>query len=157
MTAAVEERAPVSINALSDMLDADIARSGAMESFMIRAGLLREVLDELARHRLDREALEKLRLLSERATWGPWCWEQCGDKHDDPIVGIAMPADDADGARAYAGRLTDEDAYRYGRIAGEWQDCDGHSASANADFAVAAVNFVRAMLSALPTQETNNG
>lgn len=93
-----------------------------------------------------REALEKLRPLSERATWGPWCWEQCGDKCDAPVVGIAMPDADENGERCYAGRLTDDAAHRYGRIASEWHDCDGHSASANADFAVAAVNFVRALL-----------
>ena len=34
-------------NILSELLDADIARYGTMHSFMIRAGLLREILDAL--------------------------------------------------------------------------------------------------------------
>lgn len=92
----------------------------------------------------------ELRKMSERATAGPWCWEQCGDKQDDPVVGIAFPPDDENGEHAYSGRLTDDDAYRYGRIAIEWPHCDGHSGSANAAFAVAAVNFVRALIAAAP-------
>lgn len=40
------------IEQLSVMLDAEIARDGPVSSFMIRSGLLRDLLDELARHRL---------------------------------------------------------------------------------------------------------
>lgn len=55
------------IDSLSAMLDHDIQRSGNLESFMIRAGLLRDILDELYKRRalstphlperLDREAV----------------------------------------------------------------------------------------------------
>ena len=39
------------IDALRQMLELDIARTGPTESFMIRSGLLADLLDELARHR----------------------------------------------------------------------------------------------------------
>jgi len=96
------------------------------------------------------DGVEWLRALSERATPGPWAWEQCGEKEDAPVVGIIFPSDDHDCERPYAGRVQgDDDAYRT-TIARDWQSCDGHSASANADFTVAAVNYVRALLAATP-------
>lgn len=39
------------ITGLSEMLDRDIERDGRVASFMIRSGLLRDILDELQRHR----------------------------------------------------------------------------------------------------------
>ena len=92
---------------------------------------------------------EGLRALSDRATAGPWAWEQCGDKEDAPVVGIAFPGDDPDCKAPYEGEFRDSDASRM-TIAYDWQWCDGNSPSANAAFAVACVNYVRAMLAASP-------
>lgn len=92
---------------------------------------------------------EGLRALSDRATAGPWAWEQCGDKEDAPVVGIAFPGDDPDCKAQYEGEFRDSDASRM-TIAYDWQWCDGNSPSANAAFAVACVNYVRAMLAASP-------
>ena len=92
---------------------------------------------------------EGLRALSDRATPGPWAWEQCGDKEDVPVVGIAFPGDDPDCKAPYEGEFRDSDASRM-TIAYDWQWCDGNSPSANAAFAVACVNYVRAMLAASP-------
>ena len=92
---------------------------------------------------------EGLRALSDRATPGPWAWEQCGEKEDVPVVGIAFPGDDPDCKAPYEGEFCDSDASRM-TIAYDWQWCDGNSPSANAAFAVACVNYVRAMLSASP-------
>lgn len=96
---------------------------------------------------------EKLRAMSDRATAGPWAWEQCGEKEDAPVVGIIFPADDHDCKKPYAGEVRgDDDAYRV-TIAYDWQWCDGHSPAANASFAVACVNYVRSILAlaAAPT------
>lgn len=98
---------------------------------------------------------EGLRALSDRATPGPWSWEQCGEKEDVPVVGIAFPGDDAECKAPYEGEFRDSDASRM-TIAFDWQSCDGHSPSANAAFAVAAVNFVRTLL-ATPASHAGNG
>lgn len=102
-----------------------------------------------------------LRALSERATPGPWAWEQCGDKEDVPVIGIAFSGDDPDCKAPYEGEFRDSDANRM-TIAYDWQSCDGHSPSSNAAFAVAAVNFVRTMIAAapaspIPTSVANEG
>lgn len=98
---------------------------------------------------------EGLRALSDRATPGPWSWEQCGEKEDVPVVGIAFSGDDPDCKAPYEGEFRDSDASRM-TIAFDWQSCDGHSPSANAAFAVAAVNFVRKLL-ATPASHASDG
>jgi len=96
--------------------------------------------------------VEELRELSERATGGPWCWEQCGEKCDAPVIGIAYRDDDTDCKNPLSGYLEGYDGdgnevtYYRETIAYEVQDCDGASASANAAFIVAAVNFIRSNL-----------
>jgi hypothetical protein len=42
---------PASVGMLLELVKADIARNGASESFMIRSGLLLDVLNELYEHR----------------------------------------------------------------------------------------------------------
>ena len=97
------------------------------------------------------DLFERLRKLMARATALPWCWEQCGEKQDDPVLGLAFPADDEDGKRPIAGRLTDDEAYRYGRIADGWHSCDGHSASANIELVTEALNALPTLLDLIAT------
>ncbi len=96
-------------------------------------------------------SVEGLRPLSDRATPGPWAWEQCGDKEDAPVVGTIHGPDD----QPIAGRFEqpidagDLDFVRE-PIFRDVHANDGCSASANAAFAVACVNYVRAVLAAAP-------
>ena len=58
---------------------------------------------------LSPEKVAGLREVAERANdEGAWCWEQCGDKCDAPIVGIAYRADDPD-LKNVTGRLREWD------------------------------------------------
>jgi hypothetical protein len=111
--------------------------------------ILEEAFAALSRLEPDREwrLPDELRELSEEATPGPWSWEQCGEKHDDPVIGVAFPGDDPDCKRPYEGEFRDSDAYRES-IALEIKPCDGRSATSNAAFIVAAVNFVRRLAAA---------
>ena len=92
--------------------------------------------------------------MSARFTPGPWCWEQCGDKEDAPVVGIAWLSNDAS-CKPLSGRLKDYDAdgepiefYRE-TVAYGIQSCDGCSASANASLIAAAPELYAALGRAL--------
>ena len=99
----------------------------------------------------------ELERLNDRATSGPWCAEQCGDKCDDPVLGIAYDADDDNCERPLSGWLDDFDTngevkeYYTEQIAGEWVACDGNSASANLDLVMWLRNHVPQILTALRT------
>ena len=51
MAVDIEKPAPESHSLLRAMVTADISREGAYSSFMIRAGLLADMLDEIERYR----------------------------------------------------------------------------------------------------------
>jgi hypothetical protein len=38
--------------------------------------------------------LEAVKARCEKATEGPWCWENCGEKGNDVVVGIALDSQD---------------------------------------------------------------
>lgn len=90
------------------------------------------------------EELARLRELALKATAGPWCWQQCGEKVDAPVVGIAYLNDDVDCKNPLSGLLQDCDSdgneieYYRESIAYEIESCDGCSASSNAAFIAAA-------------------
>lgn len=92
-------------------------------------------------------SVEELELAVERAEPLPWCWEQCGDKCDAPVVGVAF--DSADNPIAGEIRLGPDDAepVRWNIASDIGTGCDGRSASANAALIVAAVNALPELLS----------
>lgn len=83
----------------------------------------------------------------------PWCWEQCGEKCDDPVIGAAWWEDDEDCA-PIAGELVpladniEREAYRE-MIAGEMQSHADGGASANAALIVWLRNHVVEILNGL--------
>jgi ribosomal protein S12 methylthiotransferase accessory factor YcaO len=90
-----------------------------------------------------------------RFTPGPWCWEQCGEKEDAPVVGIAFLHSDTDCKNPLSGFLRDYengDEIQYYRetIAYEIQSNDGCSASANAALIAAAPELYEALEKAAP-------
>ena len=97
----------------------------------------------------------KLFTLDQAAYPAPWCWEQCGDKCDAPVIGAAWWEDDED-CTPIAGKLEPppdniaREAYRE-CIAYELMDHADGSASANAELIVWLRNHVREILTALRT------
>lgn len=95
----------------------------------------------------------------------PWCWEQCGDKCDDPVIGVAWWEDDDD-CTPIAGEVTppenniDRALYRE-PIALEMQSHADGSAASNARLIVWLRNHVTEILNGLallthPTTDTQS-
>lgn len=102
--------------------------------------------------------IERLRQILKRATPLPWAWEQCGEKEDAPVVGVIVDRENqplAGCIECYNEDGTERGYYRE-TIAYEWQHCDGHSASANADFVVEAVNALPALLDEIERLQSAN-
>ena len=97
------------------------------------------------------ELKARLRTALERAEPLPWCWEQCGEKEDCPVVGVAF---DGDG-EPQSGQLYDhgDEIIRWNIASDIGSGIDSRSPSANADFIVEAVNAVPALLTAIEQLE----
>lgn len=101
---------------------------------------------------------EELFTLHRRAYPAPWCWEQCGDKCDDPVIGAAWWDDDEDCAPIVGQVIPPDDnanreLYREA-IALEMPSHADGSASANAELIVWLRNHVTDILEALRAQES---
>lgn len=101
--------------------------------------------------------VDELRKLLTKATPGPWVWEQCGDKCDDPVIGVAYGPDDLDCTQPLSGKLEDagDDYYRE-RIAYNIEGGAGVDASSNAALIVAAVNALPSLLDRLEVLTAKN-
>lgn len=88
--------------------------------------------------------LERLRELMRRAEPLPWVWEQCGDKVDAPVVGVAFDAED----KPLAGELCEygEEVIRFNIASDLGSGIAPSAPSANAAFIVEAVNSLPALL-----------
>jgi hypothetical protein len=95
--------------------------------------------------------IARLGKLIERAEPLPWCWEQCGDKCDAPVVGVAFDRDDHPIAgELRVGENDDPDGVvRYNIASDIGHGVDGRSPSANAELIVEAVNALPRLLAAL--------
>jgi hypothetical protein len=102
--------------------------------------------------------VERLRKLMKRATPLPWAWEQCGEKEDAPVVGVIVDGNNQPltGCVECYNEDGSERGYYRETIAYDWQHCDGHSASANADFVVGAVNALPKLLDLIEALSSKN-
>lgn len=103
------------------------------------------------------EALSLLALVSRLRTLGrfaypaPWCWEQCGQQEDAPVLGVAW-RDDDETCTAIAGKLRDFDEdgqvieYYRETLAFEWPGHADGSASANVELVVEVRNNLTTLL-----------
>lgn len=104
---------------------------------------------------MNNDLIARLRDVMKRATPLPWAWEQCGEKCDDPVIGVAWRVED-ESCTAVPGFLEDFDKdgkeqefYRESiAYLGDANSPDA-SASANAMFMVEAVNALPGLLTAL--------
>lgn len=150
----IPRRVEVAINSLGACLYDEGFQAGrtgkhiddsAAVSACLRRALYREIAAALAAPAP--VVPEEVRRLSEAATQGEW---SCGD-NDGRFIKI-----DAAGA----GRYPPEQNVKWSGLARFITEVDGRphpTGEANAIFAVAAVNFVRAMISATPSKPVGDG